>query len=132
MRARFCAFALREVPFLWSTLHPDHFDARREEAAVIRELRDACQRLKYVRLTVLDGGDNAQGDEGEVLFVAEIYQKGKERSFAERSRFRRASDGTWRYLSGDAHPVRAGEPSLTTLSLAGFEQWAQGRGSTDS
>jgi len=94
VRARFCAFVRKDVDYLWKTLHPDHPDRQSDEGELKRALRETAQRFKFVRLHLLE----ARAD--EVLFVAELYERGKERSFLERSRFGRAG-GAWRYLSGN-------------------------------
>lgn len=94
MRARFSAFALKEVGFLIRTLHPEHVDLVGDGVELRRALRASVQRCRYVRLTVL----GADGD--WVHFRAEVFEKGKPCGFEERSWFRH--DGTgWRYLRGE-------------------------------
>lgn len=93
VRARFCAFARRELDFLWRTLHPHHPDRQLPEEEFRRTLRQAFTQLKYVRLHVIEQR------EPEVLFLAELYEKGKERSFLEKSFFAR-DQGEWKYLRG--------------------------------
>jgi SEC-C motif domain protein len=93
MRSRFSAFVHKEIDYLWNTLHPAHEDRRQPEAETKRQLRASVQRYNYVRLHLIE----ERGD--EVLFLAEIFEKGQERSFAERSKFAQV-DGAWKYLSG--------------------------------
>jgi SEC-C motif-containing protein len=107
VRARFCAFARKEVDFLWKTLHSDHPDKSRPEAEVKLELRNASQRYKYVRVHIVE----SRGD--DVLFVAEIYERGKEVSFRERSHFAQENGG-WRYHSGEAHPWKGSDAARAT------------------
>lgn len=107
MRSRFAAYALGEVAYLWRTLHPDHPDRAAGEAAHTASVRTARQQLRYVRLGVLEASEGPEQDQAHVLFHAEIYERGKDRSFAERSEFRRVN-GTWRYLRGEARAVPAG------------------------
>jgi SEC-C motif-containing protein len=103
MRSRFAAFARADAAYLWRTLHPDHEDraradrtrseSARTESEALRELRDGARAHRYMRLAVLE----ARGD--RVLFLASVFQKGRDVSFVELSRF--AHDGVgWRYLSG--------------------------------
>lgn len=116
MRSRFCAYARGEVAYLFRTLHPDHPDRAAGEAALCASVRTARQRLKYVRLRVLDHADGPGADEARVLFHAEIYEKGSDRSFAELSLFRKVGT-SWRYLGGDARAIPAGEATLAGLKL---------------
>jgi SEC-C motif domain protein len=97
MRARFTAFARKEISFLAGTLDAAHPDARQPKDEQLRSLRQAASRLKYVRLRVLE----ERGD--EVLFHAELYERGKECSFLERSSFARSGpQGAWAYVGGEA------------------------------
>jgi SEC-C motif-containing protein len=112
MRSRFAAFALADAAYLWRTLHPDHEDRARPKDAVIRSLKDASRALKYMRLTILE----ARGD--RVLFLASVFEKGKDRSFVELSTFARDSEG-WRYVSGEARAASDFEDP-TALTMASF------------
>lgn len=117
MRSRFSAFALGQMDYLWRTLHPEHPDRSRPEAEWRADLRAHGQGLKFVRLRILDHDLAADGATGRVLFHAEIFERGKEQSFLERSTFARTPEG-WRYLSGEARALRANAPELTTLTLS--------------
>ncbi len=117
MRSRYSAFALKEVEYLWRTLHPDHPDRARPQEELLRELRATATRLKYPRLHVLDRRPPDASGMAQVLFYARIFESGKDRSFIERSDFRH--DGTgWRYLSGVAlAPSQVpGPPEALTLA----------------
>ena len=101
MRARFSAFATGNVDFLWRTLDLENADRRRWEQDVRREVLAACNRYRYVRLSVLDARRETQDALGEVLFFAELFEKGLPRGFVELSCFRH--DGTgWRYWRGQS------------------------------
>ena len=65
-------------------------------------------------LTVL--GAREQGDEGEVLFFAKVFQRGADHSFIELSSFER-HDGTWGYRSGILSRHPAGQPLPEGLTL---------------
>jgi SEC-C motif-containing protein len=119
MRSRYSAFALREVEYLWGTLHPEHPDRARPKEEVLRELRAVASGHKYPRLHVLDRQAPDEGGKAVVLFYARIFEKGKDRSFVERSEFRH--DGTgWRYLRGDGFPASESPRPPETLTLANF------------
>jgi SEC-C motif-containing protein len=116
MRSRYSAFALRDVDYLWRTLHPEHPDRARPRDEVLRELRAVASGHQYPRLHVLDRRPPDASGTAQVLFYARIFERGKDRSFVERSDFRH--DGTgWRYLSGVARSPRelTGPPESLTL-----------------
>jgi SEC-C motif-containing protein len=94
MRSRYAAFARGEVDYLANTLCADHPD-RTETAAA--DYRAAREGLRYVGLSILH--DSTDGDVGEVLFYARIFESGQDRSFVELSGFVR-EEGQWRYASG--------------------------------
>jgi SEC-C motif-containing protein len=99
MRSRYSAFALKEAGYLWKTLHPEHADRARPEAEAIREFRSFAQSHQFPGLVVMDRRAPDERGVAQVLFFAKVFEKGKDRSFVERSDFRH--DGTgWRYVSG--------------------------------
>ena len=115
MRSRYSAFALGEAEYLWRTLHSAHPDRGRDEHEYIADLRRSRQALRFARLRVLD----RRGE--KVLFHAEIYERGKERSYLELSTFERDAQiagAPWRYLSGQLRMVKAGDPSLEGMTIA--------------
>jgi SEC-C motif-containing protein len=116
MRSRFTAYALGEAEYLVRTLHPDHPDRARPQTELIAELRRSSRTLKFSRLRVLDRDLAADGRTGRVLFHAELYERGVEHSFLERSRFARTEAG-WRYLDGDLVPLPADSPGLDAHRL---------------
>lgn len=116
MRSRFSAFALGDVDHLWRTLHPDHPDRSAGREAFIASVRRTRATLRYVRLRVLDH-DRSGDARGRVLFHAEIYERGKDRSFLELSLFDRTEEG-WRYLSGEGRALASTTPGLESLKIA--------------
>jgi SEC-C motif-containing protein len=124
MRSRYAAFALGLGPYLYQTLAAGHPDRAEPEAAFVRRLAGgpAVRFVRYVGLSVLY--ESADGDAGEVLFYARIFEKGRNVSFAELSAFAREG-GAWRYESGVLVPhaaLPADVASLTRerlLALAG-------------
>jgi SEC-C motif-containing protein len=99
MRSRFAAFALGDAEYLWRTLHDRHEDRALPKDEVVRGLREASRTYKYMRLRILEARDE------RVLFLASVFEKGRDRSFVELSRF--AHDGTgWRYVDGANREAR--------------------------
>jgi SEC-C motif domain protein len=98
MRSRYAAFALGLGPYLVQTLAEDHPDRALDEAQLVRALSSARERQRFLGLRVDE--TRVEGDHGEVLFFARIFERGQDRSFAERSAFRR-EHGHWRYAGGE-------------------------------
>ncbi|WP_342376471.1 YchJ family metal-binding protein [Myxococcus stipitatus] len=119
MRSRYSAFAMREAAYLWRTLHSSHPDRTRPEAEVVRELRTFAQGHQFPKLVVMDRrAPDAQGV-AQVLFFAKVFEKGKERSFVERSDFLHDGVG-WRYHSGDTFALRELTVPPETLTIDTF------------
>jgi len=97
MRSRYAAFALGLGGYLIDTLAWDHPERALPREALARELGRTHETQKFLGLRIVETSSN--GDEGEVLFVARIFERGRDLSFAELSRFVR-EDGAWRYASG--------------------------------
>ena len=94
MRSRYAAFARGDVDYLAKTLCADHPD-RTDTAAA--DYRRARENLRYLDLCILHA--SVEGDVGEVLFYARIFERGVDVSFVELSGFVR-EDGAWKYASG--------------------------------
>jgi SEC-C motif-containing protein len=104
MRSRYAAFAKKDAAYLWRTLHPDHEDRSLDEAEAIRQIRATASALRYMGLYILDRqGPDVEGV-AQVLFLAHVFEKGRDRSFVELSDFARDGEG-WRYLRGE--PIAA-------------------------
>jgi SEC-C motif-containing protein len=97
MRSRYAAFALGLGEYLVRTLASTHPDLALPREELVRSLARARQKQRFVGLRILRA--TSAGDTGEVLFFAEIFEQGKERSFGERSTFVREANG-WRYAEG--------------------------------
>ncbi len=95
MRSRYAAFALGLGEYLVDTLASSHRHRDLPREALVTELSRAKDRQRFLGLRVV----RAEGD--EVLFEARIFERGKDQSFAELSKFVR-EDGRWRYESGRA------------------------------
>lgn len=117
MRSRFCAFALGASDYLVETLHPDHEDLKLGRDAVRHGVQMTSATMRFTGLQIVDARE--QGDHARVLFVAKVFEKGKDRSFAELSDFGRTPEG-WRYRSGFSRTLaELGDPN--TLSIDTFE-----------
>lgn len=103
MRSRYAAFVLKEVDYLWRTLHADHPDRDRPAADVLRELRDACSANRYMSLRVLETQEPDAHGVARVTFTARVFRKGRDLSFVERSEFLHDGHG-WRYRYGEVTP----------------------------
>jgi SEC-C motif-containing protein len=97
MRSRYAAFALGLGEYLVRTLASTHPDLALPRDQLVRSLSRARQKQRFVRLRILRATSSA--DSGEVLFFAEIFERGAERSFGELSRFVREANA-WRYAEG--------------------------------
>lgn len=96
MRSRYAAFARGDVPYLVRTLSAGHPDREGQES--FRK----TEGVRYLDLDILE--TTTDGDVGEVLFYARIFERGKDRSFVELSGFVR-EDGEWKYASGVVMPT---------------------------
>lgn len=98
MRSRYAGFALGLGDYLADTLASSHEDLRAHPRdVVVRALSQSREAQRFMGLVILDEG--VDGDEGEVLFFAKLFEKGKNQSFVELSRFVREA-GAWKYASG--------------------------------
>ena len=119
MRSRYAAFVKKDVDYLVRTLHADHEDRAKGEAALRAALkRHFTAGLAYRRLEVLDVEGEGPDGLARVLFVARIAHRGKDASFAELSTF--AYDGVgWRYLAGRTLPATEVPEGTTIAALEG-------------
>ncbi len=97
MRSRYAAFAMGLAPYLIETLASGHPDLETPEAAHVRELASIKDVRRFMGLRVY--GEWNDGDRGEVLFAAKLFERGQNVGIAELSTFERR-DGRWRYVSG--------------------------------
>lgn len=104
MRSRYGAFALGLAAYLLATLahgHPDRLTEEGDPGAFARALAETRRRHRYLDLRILEARQD--GDHGVVLFVARIFERGTDRSFAELSEFTK-EDGRWKYARGTLLP----------------------------
>jgi SEC-C motif domain protein len=126
LRSRFSAFALRDARYLWKTLDAEHPDREHPEAEMQRVIKRSAEQLRYMRLHVLDRREPDEAGVAKVLFLAEVYDKGRNVSFIELSSFRHDGEG-WRYFEGTmkaAAGIGAAAEGLTIEAFEAFEQRA--------
>lgn len=123
MRSRFSAFARGDADYLWKTLHPNHEDRSLREADVRRSIKATASSLRFMRLHVLDRRGPDETGTAKVLFLAEVFEKGKDRSFLELSSFRHDGAG-WRYVEGALRPAPEVGEGAKGLSIEAFERSA--------
>ncbi len=96
MRSRYSAFALKLVPYLVATTHPDARTKTLKE-----EISLTCKRLVWIHLDVLDVWQGGEKEKvGKVRFRATYLEEGKEGVHEEYSRFKRHK-GAWMYVDGE-------------------------------
>ncbi|HEY4184428.1 MAG TPA: YchJ family metal-binding protein [Polyangia bacterium] len=107
--------------YLVDTLAAAHPDRTRERAVLERELATTHLTQRFTGLRILASANGGpRGDEGEVLFHARIFSRGRDQSFLELSRFVREA-GAWRYLDGVlGSPALFDEEELASLGPTTF------------
>jgi SEC-C motif-containing protein len=98
MRSRYAAFALGLGDYLVRTLAHDHPDRALDQARLARDLGRVKERWRFLGLSIHE--EHEEGDAGQVLFLARIFERGVDVSFAERSSFKREL-GEWKYAGGE-------------------------------
>ncbi len=99
MRARYSAFALGEVGFLTSSLHPAHRSDHDEEAT-----RRWSESAEWLSLEILDAQQGGSEDtQGQVEFMATFRENGVVKQHHERSTFSKVGDA-WYFVEGRMVP----------------------------
>lgn len=113
MRSRYAAFAVGRGDYLIATLADEHADRKGDTKAIANELGSAKDRQRFLGLTIPHTTED--GDHGQVLFYARIFERGQDRSFVELSTFVK-QHGEWRYASGKLVPASGipGDPRTLT------------------
>jgi SEC-C motif-containing protein len=104
MASRYAAFATKQVDYLWRTLDAEHEDRARPRAEFLAGVRRSCETNRYMGLRILDDAPADAAGVARVLFLARVFERGKDRSFVERSEFRHDGVG-WRYWRGEGAMV---------------------------
>ncbi len=74
MRSRYAAFARGLGAYLVRTLSSDHPDRAHDEAGLALALARAKDTQRFLGLTIVES--SVDGDRGEVLFHARIFERG--------------------------------------------------------
>jgi SEC-C motif domain protein len=98
MRSRYAAFAIGLGAYLVDTLTENHPDRALDRAALTLALSRVHEKQRFLGLRIDES--MTEGDRGEVLFFARIFERGRDCSFAERSSFLREG-GAWHYAGGE-------------------------------
>ena len=117
MRSRYAAFSLGLGEYLVDTLASGAEDRDVPRKELARELSRARISQRFLGLEIVHSSVN--GDLGEVLFVARIFERGQDKSFAELSDFVREG-GAWKYLSGILLPTALLPSDRGSLTLEQF------------
>ena len=95
MRARYSAYVEKEIPFLGTSLHPDHRKGYDEKSS-----REWAESAEWLGLQIVDttGGGPDDG-EGQVEFIASFSVKGARQEHHERAQFARKGPA-WYFVDG--------------------------------
>jgi SEC-C motif-containing protein len=99
MRARYAAFAVGRVAYLVKSTHPQSPHFRKDQAAWRRDLNQSCKQLSFLKLEVKRVEGTGSADIAFVTFRATVFHGPQDRSFQERSEFRRIGQ-RWLYYDG--------------------------------
>jgi SEC-C motif domain protein len=116
VRARFSAYAVGRVDYLWDTLHSGHDDRAGDRATYVERVERSLVSCRYRSLQILDSRDPDEDGMATVLFAATIVQHKRDLSVVEQSVFVQ-EDGQWRYIAGAAHPRRALSHALQDMRI---------------
>ncbi len=123
MRSRFSAYALRDVEYLWDTLHPKHVDRIGKRDKFVKAIK--ATQFRYMGLVVYDYElvkdiGEAAHKPSRVLFLAKVFHQGRNISFAELSDFLHDGKG-FRYVSGVTKEVWDRVPPMA-MTIAEFSK----------
>lgn len=131
MRSRYVAYTRGDIDYVARTFAPETRASFDRPSA-----RAWSAEAKWLGLQVLTTDKGGAGDDaGAVEFVATYRLNGATIAHHERSRFRRAEGGEWRFVDGDAGSLEAGARREPNPSLGGnggaFEGKTQKAGRND-
>jgi len=101
MRARYTAYVTKDIPYLLSSLHPEHRTDFDEKST-----RKWAEGASWHKLEILETEGGGPGDdEGMVEFIASYTEERIRRDHHERATFKKEA-GTWFFVSGEPVPPR--------------------------
>ncbi len=95
MRARYTAYTVAQVDFLFESTHPDHREGYNHKGT--KEWAEQSQWLGLEILSTNNGGP--EDTVGEVEFIARFRESGVKREHHELGRFKK-DDGRWYFTEG--------------------------------
>jgi SEC-C motif-containing protein len=96
MRARYSAYVLAEMNFIFESTHPDHREGYDHAGT-----KEWAETADWHGLEVIDTNKGGEGDSvGEVEFIARFTEKGNKREHHEAGQFKR-KDGHWYFTDGN-------------------------------
>ena len=99
MRSRYSAFVKKEIPYLYTSLHPDHRAGYDEKNS-----RDWAESAQWHGFEIVETkGGTAEDREGKVEFIVTYSQDGVKAEHHELSTFKKQGD-TWYFVSGKNMP----------------------------
>lgn len=98
MKARYSAFATKNVDFLIKTTHSSHKDSAIPLPKRRKELLASCVSSQFQKLEILDYNEK----DSTVTFRVHVIHNGSPLSFEEKSTFAKENN-EWTYLKGEVH-----------------------------
>lgn len=96
MRARYSAYVLAEMNFIFESTHPDHREGYDHAGT-----KEWAETAEWHGLEIIDTNKGGEGDSvGEVEFIARFTEKGNKREHHEAGQFKR-KDGNWYFTDGN-------------------------------
>lgn len=99
VRARFSAFALGRVDYLYETLHSAHDDHAVGKDRYVAALGQSIKHVQYRSLRILDTRPADPHGVAQVLFAVTASRLRRDASFIEQADFAEEA-GSWRYILG--------------------------------
>jgi len=101
MRSRYSAYAMKEIDYLLTSLHPDHRADFNEKTT--RAWAEGAEWHGLEILGTVNG--SAEDSEGRVEFAVSYAEQGAKKDYRERSLFSK-KDGIWYLVSGEPLAVK--------------------------
>ena len=98
MKSRYCAYAVNNANYIMKTTHESNSDYSTDKTSWEKSINQFIKDTQFKSLDILEFVE--QQEEAFVTFRANIFIKGEDSSFIEKSRFVK-QNGTWFYESGE-------------------------------
>lgn len=101
MRSRYSAYAMKEIDYLRTSLHPEHRADFNE-----KNTRTWAEGAEWHGLEILGTtGGGLEDSEGKVEFSVSYTEQGARKDYRERATFSK-KDGVWYLVSGEPLPAK--------------------------